>query len=368
MPLLGPAARLRRTALLLLLACGCRVGHAMDWVEGTPFASTNLVSVAHSGPQQLTTTLPWSQPWQEQHQQQQLQQQQQQQQQQHMVLHQQAQGSGGRGSSSLGPWTVQANGGETVSLQSIGPGSWQPSATPWHTNSVAMYNWQQQQHNQQQQQQQSQQQQQHQQQQQGSPIESSLQSWNGHGFGSWQQNQHQQNHVQQHHQQVQQQQSIPWQSLNSGNAPWQQQQQQQSQAPQQQQMQAAEAPMPRTQVKLIYVPIPIVKSVSAAQHSQNSPQSSQWAHPGGVQLVSWPSQQQQQQQQQQQAVPWQSGIRARAYSLATKSMGSAGAVIPIVISLQTTSPSRTSASSTKAVYSPRVATARMSNGSSGSWW
>ncbi|CAN8012131.1 unnamed protein product [Ixodes pacificus] len=81
--------------------------------------------------------------------------------------------------------------------------------------------------------------------------------------------------------------------------------------------------MPRTQVKLIYVPIPIVKS---------------------------------------------SGIRARAYSLATKSMGSAGAVIPIVISLQTTSPSRTSATSTKAVYSPRVATARVSNGSSGSWW
>ncbi|CAN8005968.1 unnamed protein product [Ixodes hexagonus] len=80
--------------------------------------------------------------------------------------------------------------------------------------------------------------------------------------------------------------------------------------------------MPRTQVKLIYVPIPIVKSP---------------------------------------------GIRARAYSLATRNMGSAGAVIPIVISLQTTTPSRTSATSAKTDYSPRVATARSSAGN-GSWW
>ncbi|XP_075731715.1 uncharacterized protein LOC142774707 [Rhipicephalus microplus] len=367
---------------LLGLICACCLVTADDfaWVTHEPFATENLVSIAPSGPQQVTAVTPWPQQWHSP-----PMQQQQQQQQQHfntgrMLFH------------SSGPWNNNGIGGgggtndiATIHLQGPGPGSWQGGNAPWQSNSVALP-WQLQQHQQQSQN--------HHQNHRGPPSDLSL-PWStqqpGHiatfsslssppaqhppnpwqnmapmGGAPWQ---YQQNHNNQNN----------YHNNNNNNHPppphqhQQQHQQQQSNQQHHQQQQQQQPPpepsLPRTQVKLIYVPIPIVRSVT---QQAISPQQGQWQQQGGtnsggggsggasVQVI-WPQQQQQGGSQS----AWQPGVKTRAFSVPSKTMGSAGAVIPIVISLQTTS-SRGSSTS-KSEYSPRVATSR-SDSPRSAWW
>ncbi|XP_077520389.1 uncharacterized protein LOC144130327 [Amblyomma americanum] len=378
------------------LICACCLVSANDfaWVTHEPFATENLVSIAPSGPQQISAVTPWSQQWHQspmQHQQQ-LQQQQQHFQPGRMTFH------------SPGPWNNHGGGGgggsggandiASVHLQGPGPGSWQGGGAPWQTNSVALP-W----HIQQQQQQQYQHQQQHHQnhhQNQGPPADISL-PWStqqpghvatftslptppahnppnpwqntgpGGGGAPWQYQQHQNHHNNQNqnnHQALQQQQhqQHPHQHQQHPNH------QPQHPHPQQQPPSPPNDPqLPRTQVKLIYVPIPIVRSVT----QQALPQG-QWQQQGGggntggasVQVI-WPQQQQQQQEQGSSQGGWQPGVKARAFSVPAKAMGSAGAVIPIVISLQTTGSRGSSAAKTE--FSPRVATSRVDTPRS-AWW
>lgn len=345
--------QLRAVLLCLLSACHLLCADDLSWAQsgGMPFATANLVSVVASGPQQLGATIPWSQHWQPHQTSQSWQSQHGSQQQ-----HQQQLQSGRNMVSSSAPWITQSSGGgdmSTVTLQSSNPtsASWQPSVSSWQGNSVTPFNWQQQP------------QQQHQ-----SQMHQQQQRWVlGSGDLPWnqpqQQQQQQQQHLQQHQQQQQQSEpQIPW-IISSPGLSWQNQQQQQQQQqpqhnqqqqqqqqPQQHQQQQSESPVPRTQVKLIYVPIPIVKSVSA---SQQAPQSS-WTLAGNsgslAQVLSWP----------------QSPVKARAYSLGGRSSGSGGTVIPIVISLQTSGP-RTSTPA-KPEYSPRVTATKRMASTNDSWW
>ncbi|XP_050039291.2 uncharacterized protein [Dermacentor andersoni] len=374
-----------KSVSLLGFICACCLVSADDfaWVTHEPFATENLVSIAPSGPQQVTAVAPWPQQWHSSP----MQQQQQQQQQQNfnpvrMLFH------------SSGPWNNHGGGGggggngggvndiTTVHLQGPGPGSWQGGNAPWQTNSVA-FPWQMQQH-----QQQSQNHHQNHNQNHGGPPGDISLPWStqqqGHiatftslpsppvqhppnpwqntapmGGAPWQYQQNQNNHN----------------NNNNNNHPHQPHQQQQNQQqsnqqhhPQQpQQPPPPEPSLPRTQVKLIYVPIPIVRSVT--QQAVSS-QQGQWQQQGGggsgggggasVQVI-WPQQQQQGGSQS----AWQPGVKTRAFSVPAKTMGSAGAVIPIVISLQTTS-SRPSPPA-KSEFSPRVATSRADTPRS-AWW